>query len=555
MNDGENVLAVQIHNKDGANSSDMSAIFFLSFGINDDSNDYGTPPTWFESPDFNSHLPILTIQTNGQAISPDFDIIADFGIIWNGDGNMNNSLDLPNEYKGEIGIELRGSSSLFFPKNNYSIEMKDEFGEDLDTSFLNFPTEEDWILHGPFSDKTLMRNVLTMHLAQSMGQYASRTQFVELMINGEYRGVYVLMEKIKRDDNRVDIAKLKETDIQGNEVTGGYIFKVDRGDPAWYSQYNKWNNGWEKLPYVLVYPDLDDIQPEQLNYIQSYVDSFEMAIWSPTYYFGGKRYDEYMDANSFAEHFILSELGKNVDAYRLSSYLHKKKDSNGGKIYAGPIWDFNLAFYNADYGDAWTTDGWMFYISQSASEPFWWDRMLKDEKFQNLLKCRWEELRQESLHIDSIFSFIDDQANFLGDAATRNFEKWDILDQYVWPNPIVSGNNAGEIGNMKDWIADRIQWMDANMFGTCDIVPTNDFENEPIFTVFPNPTDGILSIQLLDASPNNDSQLYLTDLLGKRVKSFPQDSNTLVISEFPNGIYFVVLEKEGQKHWKKVVKH
>jgi hypothetical protein len=108
---------------------------------------------------------------------------------------------------------------------------------------------------------------------------------------------------------------------------------------------------------------------------------------------------------------------------------------------------------------------------------------------------------------------------------------------------------------MKDWIADRIQWMDANMFGTCDIVPTNDFENEPIFTVFPNPTDGILSIQLLDASPNNDSQLYLTDLLGKRVKSFPQDSNTLVISEFPNGIYFVVLEKEGQKHWKKVVKH
>jgi hypothetical protein len=179
-----------------------------------------------------------------------------------------------------------------------------------------------------------------MHLARAMGQYASRTRFVELLINESYRGVYVIMEKIKRDEARVDVAKLKETDIAGTEVTGGYIFKVDRGEPAWYSTFNKWNNDSQQLPFVLVYPKLEDIQPQQLDYIQMNVDSFERALMSPTFYYGGQRYDEYIDMNSFAEHFLLSELGKNVDAYRLSSYLHKKKDSDDGKIQSSSLGKF-----------------------------------------------------------------------------------------------------------------------------------------------------------------------------------------------------------------------
>ena len=554
LTDGENVLAIQVHNKDGANSSDMSAIFFLSFAINDDSNDYGPIPNWFDPPGFTSHLPILKINTNGQEIIDEEDIIADFGIIWNGDGNLNNSLGVPNHYEGQIGIELRGSSSLFFPKNNFSIEMKDELGEDMDTSFLDFPTEEDWILHGPFSDKTLMRNVLTMHLAKEMGQYASRTRFVELLINENYRGIYVIMEKIKRDDNRVDVAKLKETDISGDEVTGGYIFKVDRGDPAWFSAYNKWNNGWEKLPFVLVYPKLEDIQPEQLDYISMNVDSFERAVRADDFHFSGRRYDEFIDMNSFAEHFLLSELGKNVDAYRLSSYLHKKKDSNGGKIYAGPIWDFNLAFNNADYGDAWTTDGWIFYISQAAAEPFWWDRFLADEVFRNNMNCRWQELREGPFHIDSIFQFIDDQADFLGEAVDRNFERWDILDQYVWPNPQVTGSYDSEIGTMKNWISQRIQWMDLNMYGECLVNGINDFENEPFFEVFPNPTNGLINIQLINNQGVGENEIYLTDIFGKKVKNIPNDSKNFDISGLSNGVYFVILEEDGKRFWRKIVK-
>ena len=554
LQNGENTLAIQVHNKFGESSSDMSAIFFMSLGIADDSNDYRATPEWFESPEFSSHLPILTIETSGQEILDDPRIVADFGIIWNGEGNLNYSLGEANEYAGKINIELRGSSSLYFPKNNYAIETINEAGEDIDTSFLDFPTEEDWVLHGPFSDKTLLRNVLTMHLAREMGQYASRTRFVELSLNGNYHGVYVLMEKIKRDKERVDIAKLRETDVEGDELTGGYIFKVDRGEVAWLSEFNMWKNNWQKLPYVLVYPDLEDIQPTQLGYIESYVDSFERAVMSSDYHFAGKRYDEFIDSKSFAEHFILNELGKNVDAYRLSSYFYKKKDSDGGKIHAGPIWDFNLAFNNADYGDAWITNGWLYYISGAAAEPAWWNRMLQDPVFKNTLRCRWEELRLGLLDVSSIFGFIDGQVEELGEAVNRNFERWDILDEYVWPNPEVSGSYEGEITNLKTWIAHRIGWLDGHMFGECNVVNVEEWEASSFFEVFPNPSNKRIFVSLNKNLLPANAQLYVSDVLGRKVKDFPANEFSLEVSELSNGVYFVILEMgEGQRYWRKVV--
>jgi len=167
---------------------------------------------------FSTPLPILKITTDEAEIPEEPPIPAEMGIVWHGEGNMNNSDDEANAFWSNINIDKRGYSSIyFFPKNGYAIETKDENGEDQDTSFLNFPTEEDWILHGPYSDKSLLRNVLAMHIANGMGNYNSRTRFVELMINNEYEGLYVMMEKIKRDENRLDIATLNEIDIEGDE--------------------------------------------------------------------------------------------------------------------------------------------------------------------------------------------------------------------------------------------------------------------------------------------------------------------------------------------------
>lgn len=518
LQDGENILSIQTHNLDGVFSSDLTALYWLSFGINDSSNDYGTPPPWFMlNTEFDTPLPIVKIDTGGEYIPDEPKIDGQMGIIWNEDGTPNNSSDLPNDFLGPIAIERRGQTSLFlFPKNGYSFETRDESGEDVDVTFLNFPEEEDWVLHGPYSDKTLLRNVLAMELARSTGQYASRTRIVELLINDQYEGIYILMERIKRDDNRVAIANLREEDISGDELTGGYVFKIDKGEFDWISQYDIAYNPGERLRFQYVSPNRDQIQPEQEAYIQSYVDSMETALLSPDIPYAGKRYDEYLDLESFADHFLISELTKEVDAYRISSFYHKDKDSNGGLLKAGPVWDFNLAFSNADYCNAALYEGWMYDEHCDTGNPFWWENMRQDPAFRNRVKCRWEAFRAGPFHLDTIFAFIDQQTALAAPALERNFQRWPVLDEYVWPNVIVTESHEQEIIFLKNFIAGRLAWMDNNMFGEC--IATNTFSSsEPTdIRLYPNPAS--VSFSLESNVPLAETlDIQLLDVLGRKI--------------------------------------
>ncbi|MEM1124642.1 MAG: CotH kinase family protein, partial [Bacteroidota bacterium] len=486
LQEGENTLAIQVHNRFGSESSDMTANFYLTLGIKNTDRAYRSTPEWFVAPFENSTLPLIRITTS-RTINSQQRIDGTLEIVNNASGN-NSFFDEANEYSGPIAVKFRGQSSLSFPKKNYSLETRDAAGEDLDTTFLNFPPEEDWVLHGPFSDKSLMRNVLTMELARRMGQYASKTQYVELYVNGDYQGIYVLMENIKRGEGRVDIAKLRDVDIEGDELTGGYIYKIDKDAADWRSNFGVQNNVNRKLEYQLVYPDIDKVQPEQFAYIQSYVDSFERAMRNPNLEYGGKSYDEYIDLKSFAEAHLLNELGRNVDGYRLSSYFHKQKDSDGGKIYAGPVWDFNLAYRNADYCNGDAIVGLIYYRFCDNNYPFWWDKLFKTEEFTNLTKCRWEELRRGPFHTDSIFAFIDEQVEYLQPALSRNFQKWNIFGRYVWPNPSPLANSyPQEIDLMKTWIERRLNWMDVGVLGDCTIVSTEEVDVEKPFQISPNP--------------------------------------------------------------------
>ncbi|MBL4654637.1 MAG: CotH kinase family protein, partial [Bacteroidia bacterium] len=176
----------------------MSSNIFLSVGINDNSTTYGAVPVWFVAPFTSSNLPLVIINTNGQTILDDPRIVADMGIIYNGIGNRNNLTDTSNNYDGQISIELRGSSSLGFPKTSFSLETQDSSGNNLNVSLLGLPKENDWVLYAPYSDKSLIRNVLTYKLGNDLDWYAPRTVLCELILNGQYWGVYVLTEKIKR---------------------------------------------------------------------------------------------------------------------------------------------------------------------------------------------------------------------------------------------------------------------------------------------------------------------------------------------------------------------
>lgn len=198
LQDGANTLAIQVHNV-GEGSSDFSALFFLLFGLADASNDYQALPDWFVAPFTSSNLPLLLIDTNGEDIPDEPKIDALLGILDNGPGNLNLLTDPPNAYDGHIGIELRGSSSLYFAKKGYGMETRDADGDNNNVPLLGLPQENDWVLHGPYSDKSLMRNVLSYHIGSQMDRYSPRTRWCELFINNQYQGVYVLTEKIKRE--------------------------------------------------------------------------------------------------------------------------------------------------------------------------------------------------------------------------------------------------------------------------------------------------------------------------------------------------------------------
>jgi hypothetical protein len=415
-----------------------------------------------------SNLPIIIIETDGQVIPDEPKITVEMGIIYNGQGQRNYVSDPFNNYDGLVGIEKRGSSSQMFPKKQYAFETRDSEGNNLNVSLLGMPEENDWILYAPYSDKSLMRNVLTYKLTNEMGSYASRTCFCELVLNGEYMGVYVLMEKIKRDENRVDIAKIDENDLAGDSLTGGYIIKIDKMTGSnvngWYSEFPPYPGAWQDIFYQYHYPGADVIQDEQEEYIENFIFEFESIMDGDDFNDPETGYSSMINVNSFTDFVIMNELGKNVDGYRLSTYLHKDRESIDGKLISGPVWDFNLAFGNADYYSGYDPEGFLItypYITNDYYvKPFWWEKLMNDAAFFQNNVLRWNIFRQDVLNPDSILNYIDNTAEFLDESQERNFERWPILGIYIWPNYFVGETYEEEIEYLKDFIIDRIEWLD-----------------------------------------------------------------------------------------------
>lgn len=420
-----------------------------------------------------SDLPIIVINTNNINIPDTPKIAAHMGIIYNGEGVRNYLTDPYNNYNNKIGIELRGSTSMNFPQKSYSIETRDVNGLEHDTVVLGMPEENSWILYAPYNDKTCLRNVLTYALSNKMGNYAARTRYCELVLNGQYMGIYVWMEKIKRDSMRVDISKLKETDTIGDQLTGGYIIKIDKpngsgGNDGWNSLYQSSLN--KNIRFLYDYPDNLTINTPQKNYIKAYIDSFEVALKSTYYNNPLTGYRKFIDVNSFIDYIIVNEISKNVDSYRLSAFLYKDRYTHCGKLHIGPVWDYNIAWWNANYCGGNSYTGWAYNFNSVCNDtytvPFWWAKLLQDTTFKNNLKCRYTHLRQNILSNAAIFSLIDSTAAKLNEAQSRHFEKWPILGVYTWPNPTpYASTYQGEITAIKNWIQNRLNWVDANMGG------------------------------------------------------------------------------------------
>ena len=511
-----------------------------------------------------SNLPILVVTTAGGQAVPDEPKIAGRLVVRDrGAGQRNALTDVP-ALDVAIGIERRGSTSqTLSPKDPYGIETRDAAGADLDVALLGMPKESDWVLLAPYSDKSLMRDVLAYEIARRTGRYASRFRFVELVLNGDYVGVYVVLEKIKRDKNRVPIAKLNPTDVAGDALTGGYLLKLDKttGSPSggWTSPFR--SDVGRDVYVQYDDPDEGDLVDVQEAYIRDWMLRFETMLAAPT---APAEYARWIETGSWIDFMIVNELARNVDGYRLSTFFHKQRDSDGGRLVMGPAWDFNIAFGNANYYDGARTAGFQYTLrlpDDPFQTPFWWRALMADANFRGALGTRWAALRRGPLHADSLAAFVGAHAGLLSEAQGRNFRRWPILGTYVWPDPYLETSYADEVAYLQRWTRERAAWLDAN-FPPPAPTAADGLAAPGDVTVgvpAPNPATGRTTISVTLGRPTR-LRAIAYDALGRRVATLCDGdaAGTLAlgfdVGALAPGVYVVRIDGEGVRETRRVVR-
>ncbi len=516
LNPGTNVLAVQVHNQ-SFDSSDLSALPVFSVGINNTSSNYETPPSWFEVPYIpaevnfeSSNLPIVVIDTfEGQEIPNDPKIDATMKIIFRENQQRNFLTDVsdPNalDYDGPIKIEYRGSSSSLLDKKQYAFTPYDDLGEKINVPFLDMPTENDWILNGLAYDPSYMRDFLSYKLSNLIGNYASRGKYCELVLNGEFRGIYVLQEKLKADDSRIDIKKIKDDDLTLPKLTGGYITKTDKIEGSDTVAWGMDNYGGWQSNFVHEHPKSSEVMPEQHSYIENEFLTLQSYVNNPSNSSITEGYPSIIDIPSFIDFMILNELSSNADGYEFSTFFHKDRND---KLRAGPIWDFNLTFGNDlfQWGyDRSHTDVWQFYDQGNMGPKFWKD-LFDDSLFNCYLSKRWQELSAPGMPLneEEIFELIDSIEVLILEAVERQ--------------EIVSGTTGvftQNIIEMKAFISERIEWISNQLtdISLCDNIITPEIviskiNYNPLVEADLDSSD----FEFIELSNNSTSDINLTGI-------------------------------------------
>ena len=401
-----------------------------------------------------SNLPIIIIDTDTRTLTNREKSGATMKVIANASGR-NKVTDKANGYDGKIKIKLRGNSSLFFDQKRFTIETVTPDGKANNVELLGMPADNDWVLLAPYNDVSMMRDAFAFDMWNNMGHWAPRTRYCEVVMNGKYIGVYTLCEKIKRGKDRIDIAKLKKSDNEGIDITGGYIVRVDpvdEGEKSFTSDVpGIMNNnvaggfggfgggfgggmggfgGRNTVTWSIFYPKADKITDEQQEYISNYVKTVEKVIQSDDFADPVNGYAKYIDVESFVDYFIHTELSLNADGLKRSTYFYKEKqnpDGTGGKLHAGTVWDYNLAYGNCNFANANNIEAWVYEGSETNPTPAMWKRLTEDPAFMAKVKARWKELRKGYLSIDSINRFIDEHALLLQESQARQYAKYSDL--------------------------------------------------------------------------------------------------------------------------------
>ncbi len=420
---------------------------------------------------FCTHLPLITIHTGGVEI-PGRAIVEEgktTGYTTAADGSdriraklsvfdnkttNNHPTDVP-AVTSDISIHVRGNSSRTYDKLGYRINLIDEKGGNNPQSLIGMTAHHEWVLHGPILDKTLLRNYMWYNIAGEIMDYAPNVRFCELLLDGEYMGVYVLVENITAGKNG---SRLNLTvDAKDNTFTG-YVLLLDRPDNEEQNHLKSFTTYTLRtnLKLEIVYPGAPNLTPKILKGIKQDFSAFEKSLYSYDYDNNQYGYEKLIDVDSFVDYFLINEFTCNYDAGWLSTYMYKDID---GK-FRMCIWDFNSACDN---------------YQQSMMQPghfelqncLWYFMLTKDENFTKRCVKRYHELRQTYLSEDYLCRYIDSTVEYLGAAIARNYEKWgySFEESHDLLKPIERNPRSYEesLAQLKWFISYRGSWLDENI--------------------------------------------------------------------------------------------
>lgn len=516
-------------------------------------------------PAFSSNLPVIVLDSFGVPVDSVTDPAAarpfrlTYGVVIGKDPITGRArlTDVP-DFQGRGGTHVRGESSSGFPHKSYAWETWDNEGRDKDVPILGMPEESDWALHGPWSDKTLMRNYLvySTFAESAAGYFAPRTRFVEVFFNQEagqpvsysdYRGIYLLVEKPKQGRNRVDVAKTNPLVTDPLLVQGGYVFKHDKNAPG--------STQWNTATYgqFMEGHDPEALNSAQFSYLSGYLNSFEAALAGPNFANPATGYQAWMDRGTFIDAQWAVEISKQVDGYVFSTYFNKDR---GGKIKAGPLWDFNISLGNADYATGDTPTGWLYDTAGTATGTggMWYPRLHQDADYRQFHFDRFWQLRRSLWTTAAITARIDSTAATLRDGSTttitnnmpttvqnpaaRHFRKYQILGVRHWPNPASATSLTSyqaEVDAMKTWLNTRLTWLDDQLFTGTTVLRPPSFSHPGgiVSTPFSLTISHYAGTPPAGKTYTTGTIYYTLDGTDPRTPNLPDNARTLVPENAP----------------------
>ena len=486
-----------------------------------------------------TNLPIVFIEVDGALIDRYERITARMKIINNGPGQLNYADTVAHpeqhiDYEGYIALRYRGNTSYSgSDRKPYSFRTLnaplEEDGQKVKVNILGMGKDNNWAMLAPYSDKSMMRDALAFELSRPWMDFTPDTRFCEMLLDGTYYGVYVMTEVVSKGKHRLNLDDPGDSD---DEITGGYILEVDRTDEVTYtSKHHPVNNRGRALNNQYVHiqyksPEYEELTPDQLKYINQAIDDMENAFASADYKDPDKGYASKIDVMSFIDYQLAEELAHNVDGYRLSAKFFKRRDSQDPRFKMA-LWDLNLAYGNSDYYEGWRTDTWFYRsndIMNSAGDtqlvPFWWYKLNTDEAYTAQLKKRWAQYRRTNFREDRLMATIDSMALVLtsGGAEARNTLAWPRWGRYVWPNYYIASDFNDEVRYLKEWISERLHWMDQQLDFDPNAAVPGDVNSDGMIDI----EDGNIIINVIvgkatidvypDSDVNNDGKVDIDDL-------------------------------------------